>query len=113
MQILIFGAKSIALGACLAVQKLYQEFQVIGFLVSSKVDNPETLAGLPVYELKSFPHKNVCVLVATPEDTHEEIVRALEEQGFHNHICMDSDKESDLMERYYTEIKAFQSLHTL
>lgn len=113
LKIVIFGAKSIALGVCLAVRKLYKDFTVIGFLVSSKEGNPDMLAGLPVYELEDFTQKDVCVLIATPEDVHEEIVQTLEEHGFHNHICVDSVKESDLMERYYTEIQAFQSLHAL
>ena len=113
LKLAIFGARSIALGACLAVRELYKDFTVVGFLVSSKAGNPDTLAGLPVYELASFMQKDVCVLIATPEDIQEGIVQILEEHGFHNHICVDSMKESNLMERYYTEIQAFQSLHAL
>lgn len=112
-KIAIFGAQSIAIGACKAVQELYRDFEVSGFLVSSKVGNPDTLAGLPVYELGNFQEKNVCVLIATPEDIQEGIVRILEGQGFHNHICLDSEKESALMEKYYTRIGAFRSLHSL
>lgn len=112
-KIAIFGAQSIALGACKAVQELYKDFEVIGFLVSSKTGNPDMLAGLPVYELGNFQEKNVCVLIATPEDIQESIVRILEEQGFHNHICVDSQKESALMGKYYTRIGAFRSLHSL
>lgn len=110
-KIVIFGAKSIALGICLAVQELYNDFEVAGFLVSSREGNPDTLAGLPVYGLEDFHHKNACVLVATPEDMQEGIVRLLEEQGFHNHICVDSGKENDLMERYYARMGIFPSIH--
>lgn len=113
LKIVIFGAQSIALGVCKAVRELYKDFEVIGFLVSSKISNPDMLAGLSVYELGSFREKDVCVLVATPEDIQEGIVRMLEEQGFHNHICMDSEKESALMEKYYTRIGAIKSLHGL
>ena len=113
LKIAIFGAQSIALGTCKAVRELYKDFEVIGFLVSSKAGNPDTLAGLPVYELENFQEKNVCILIATPEDIQEGIVRMLEEQGFHNHICVDSEKESALMEKYYTRIGAFKSLHDL
>lgn len=110
----IFGAKSIALGACLAVQQLYKEdFEIIGFLVSSKADNPDTLSGLPVYELASFSQKDVCILIAIPEDVQEEVVKQLEERGFHNHICVDSRKESALMEKYYSFMGIFQSIHDL
>jgi len=113
LKIAIFGARSIALGAYKAVQGLYKDFEVVGFLVSHKAGNPDTLAGLPVYELGSFPEKRICVLIATPEDIQENIVHILEEQGFHNHICVDSEKESALMEKYYTQIGAFRSLHML
>jgi len=112
-KVAIFGAQSIALGACKAVRELYKDFEVTGFLVSSKDGNPGMLAGLPVYELGGFPDKSVCVLIATPEDIQESVVRILEENGFHNHICVDSRVESALMEKYYTQIGAFQSLHRL
>lgn len=110
-KVAIFGAKSIALGVCLAVRKLYQDFEVIGFLVSSRTGNPDTLAGLPVYEVGNFPRKDICILIAVPEDAQEDIVKALEGRGFHNHICVDSRKESDLMEKYYTSMGLFQSIH--
>ena len=113
LKIAIFGAQSIALGTYKAVQKLYEDFKIVGFLVSSKAGNPDILAGLPVYELKSFQERNVCVLIATPEDLQEGIVRILDENGFHNHISLDSEKESALMEKYYTRIGAFRSLHML
>lgn len=110
MKIVIFGAKSIALGVCRAVQELYKEFDVIGFMVTSREGNPDTLAGLPVYELESFQDKDICILIATPEDMHIVIVRSLEEKGFHSHICIDSKKESDLMGKYYTLAGEFKPL---
>ena len=113
LKIAIFGAQSIALGAYKAGRELYKDFEVIGFLVSNKAGNPDTLAGLPVYELENFQERKVCILIATPEDMQEDIVRMLEEQGFHNHICVDSEKESVLMEKYYTRIGAIKSLHGL
>jgi len=113
LKIVIFGARSIALGAYRAVRELYQEFEVVGFLVSRKEGNPETLAGLPVYEMGSFQEKKVCVLVATPEDIQEDIVRLLDAQGFHNHICVDSGRESELMEKYYASMGTFPSIHDM
>ncbi len=110
MRMVIFGAKSIALGVCRAVQKLYEEFDVVGFLVTSREGNPDTLAGLPVYELDSFQDKDICILIATPEDMHVAIVRSLEEKGFHSHICIDSQKESDLMGKYYALSEEFRAL---
>lgn len=113
IEVAIFGAKSIALGICVAIRKLCGELKVIGFLVSSREGNPDMLAGLPVYELCEFNRKDICILIATPEDKQEEIVSALERKGFHNHICVDSRRESELMERYYAETGIFRSVHDL
>ncbi len=110
MKIVIFGAKSIALGVFRAVQRLYEEFDVEGFLVTSKKGNPDTLAGLPVYELDRFEDRDACILIATPQDTHIAIVKSLEEKGFHSHICIDSKKESDLMGKYYAVSGEFKLL---
>lgn len=113
MKLIIFGAKSIALGVCLAVQKLYKDFDVVGFLVSSRAGNPDTLAGLPVYELGNFPDKGICVLIAIPEDRQEEVIELLEDNKFHNHICIDSCRESELMEKYYAKLGMFRSINSL
>ncbi len=113
MKLIIFGAKSIALGACLAVQKLYKDFEVVGFMVSTKVGNPDILAGLPVYELESFPDKRICVLIAVPEDRHKEVIELLEDNKFHNHISIDSYRESMLMEKYYARLGMFRSINSL
>lgn len=112
-EIAIFGAKSIALGACRAIQELYRDCRVVTFLVSSKEGNPKSLAGLPVTELKDFSDKNIKIIIAVPENLHKEIAGILEEQGFRNYICLDSVREADLMERYYSVIHKFPSLHTL
>lgn len=112
MEYIIFGAKSVALGVYRAIKHLYKEIKVGGFLVSSRADNPDMLEGLPVYELGEFGDKEACILVATPEASHEEIVKSLEKCGFHNYICIDSHKESVLMERYYESIGKFPSLHS-
>lgn len=113
LEIAIFGAKSIALGVCLAVRELYRDFMVTSFLVSSREGNPAILAGLPVYELEEFGQKDVCVLIAIPEDMQDDVVRLLEEHGFHNHICVDSHIETGLMEKYYARTGEFLSLHML
>lgn len=107
----IFGAKSLALGIYQAIHTLYQDCCIMGFLVSTRQGNPSTLAGLPVWELSSFHEREVCVLIATPEDTHAEIITILTQYGFHSYICMDSRKESALMEQYYSRTGIFPPLH--
>ena len=106
----IFGAKSIALGVYRAIHTLYGECQVTAFLVSSLRDNPPVLADLPVRELQTFPEKDTCVLIATPEDTHPQIIELLKQHGFSRYICMDSRRENALMKQYYQKLGSFPLL---
>lgn len=106
----IFGAKSVALGVYHAIHELYPGCPIKHFVVSSMKENAPTLAGLPVLELGELERKDICILVATPENSHAEIVASLEEKGFHNHICIDSWKEADLMEKYYAKLGIFPSV---
>lgn len=106
----IFGAKSIALGVYRAIHTLYGEYPVTAFLVSSLRDNPSVLAGIPVRELRSFPEKDTCVLIATPEDTHVQIIELLKQYGFTRYICMDSRRENILMKQYYQKMGNFPLL---
>ncbi len=108
--LVIFGAKSIALGACLAIRELYPDCNVIGFMVSSMKGNAASLCGLPVRETVCYEDKNVPVLIAVPEDIQESIVDFLNHHGFHNIIRLDSLKESDLMSRYYERSGKFPGL---
>lgn len=113
MDIMIYGAKALALSMCRALQKLYPEHPIRGFLVSSLKNNPTALAGLPVIELRDFSRRDVYILVATPEDIHGEIVEILKTHHFVQYTCMDSRKEAALMEQFYICTGDFLSLHTL
>lgn len=120
MKVLIFGAKSIALGVCEAVRVLYPETEILGFLVSSLDDNPKVLAGLPVYEagslakqLSEADKQGLCVLVAVPEDIHGQIVQILRKHGFVNYELIHSRREAGLMERYFKIRGLFSSVHEL
>lgn len=110
-QLMIYGAKALALGAYLAVRKLYPKCIAKGFVVKSLKNNPDTLAGLPVRELLDVQEKDIPILIATPEDTHREIVRDLKQHGFFHYTCMDSELEAKLMEAYFCDLKLFESLH--
>lgn len=112
-QITIYGAKSTALGVCLAVQKLYSSCEIIGFIVKSRENNPDRLVGLPVWELSEVTQRQLKILIAVPENLHAEIIKDLGKHGFFNYICIDSKKEAKLMQDYYAHIGKFLSIHTL
>lgn len=97
----IFGAKSIALGVCMAVKELYPDCQVEGFVVTDKSGNPDTLCGLPVAEAATYADKNTPVLLAIPVNIQEGVRSGLNEMGYRNIIGLDSEKEAELMRRYY------------
>ena len=120
MDIYIFGAKSIAIGVSRAIRTLKQEMNILGFLVSSLENNPEELDGVPVRELGKVSaemdereKRNVCVYIAVPEFLHKEIIYDLLEHGFVNYRAVDSGTEAKLMEKYFSRIKKFPSLHEL
>ncbi len=120
MELIIYGAKSIALGIKKAVSLLYPGYPVRCFLVQSGENNPAWLDGLPVREIGEFAatasdagKKGFHVLVGTPEDLHPEIAGILERHGFRNHTCMDSGKEARLMGRYFSATGGFPPLGDL
>lgn len=108
--LIIFGAKSLALGASQAICKIYPEIHIQGFVVSSLEGNPSILNGMKVYELSELEDKDIAILIATPQDIHDKIILYLNEQGFNNHICMDWRLEAYLMSRYYDLTGAFSIL---
>ena len=121
-RILIYGAKSIALGVCCAIEVLFPEKEILGFLVSKERNNPKTLRNLPVMGIaacgeelgnKGIEKAEITVLIGTPETVHPEIVRMLVQYGFSRYICIDWSLEEKLMEGYYLKSGNFPSLHSL
>lgn len=109
-EIIIFGAKSIALGAYLAIKELYSGYCVTGFMVSSMKGNADMVCGLPVREISDYEDKTVPVLVATPEDVQESVTDILKQWGFERIICLTSRRESELMGQYYKKIGKFPGI---
>ncbi len=110
-KLIIFGARSIALGACLAIEKLYPECEVIGFMVSSLKENPNRLCELPVIETDDYKDKDIPVLIAIPEDVQNVVMDILSDKGFKHIYCLTSSKEAELMAGYYESIGRFPSLY--
>lgn len=97
MEMVIYGAQAIALGAYKAIKEIFPVRNVRCFLVTELGNNAATLAGLPVCELIDFTYgmsqeekDNVEVLIATPENVMVEIEKSLNEVGLHCHVRLDS-----------------------
>lgn len=120
MDLAIYGAQAIALGAYTAIHHLYPARRIRCFLVTSRAGNPECLAGIPVYELGMFSGMVPCgekgdmeILIATPESVMGEIERALEELGFYCHVRLDSGRWAQIMGYYYACGKDFPPLPSM
>lgn len=120
MDLVIFGAQAIALGAFEALENLCPKRKVRCFLVSKLDYNLPELRQLPVKELSAFSgeiapeeKKNMEVLIATPENVQEEIEEELESYGFCQHRRLDSEHWAKLMELYYVRRGRFLPLAAL
>ena len=75
MNLAIYGAQGIAMGAYTAIHDLFPARMVECFIVTKRENNAESLAGLPVVELALYADslseaekKQVEILIATPEN---------------------------------------------
>lgn len=89
MDIIIYGAQSIALSVYNSINVLMPEYSILCFLVTKLDGNPSVLGGIPVYELKEYAQnisqgRKDCIeiLIATPENVMQEIEDELHGEGF-------------------------------
>ncbi len=120
MNLIIYGAQAIALGAYEAIKTLYPSRPVSCFLVSSIEGNAPVLGGLPVRQIAQFAAEmstekkdNTEVLIATPENLHTEIEKTLELYGFYCHQRLDSLRWAKLMQLFYVKTDIFRPLSAL
>ncbi len=120
MDLVIYGAQGIALGAYKAIHDLFPQRRVRCFLVTKYGENAKELFGLPVLELKVFVRSlaeeeknNIEVLIATPESVMGDIERDLEEQGMHCRVRLTSLRWAELMGFHYVRNKKYVPLSAL
>lgn len=117
MDLVIFGAQSIALGAYEAIHYLHPEKNIKCFLVTERGMNPELLLGVPVIELDSFCNSlspeekdNIEILIATPENVMPEIEEILDRCGLHCHVRLTSSRWAELMSYHYVSERSYMPL---
>ncbi len=105
MNLVIYGAQSMALGTYKAMKKLLPEKNVLCFIVTEIGNNPVELCGIPVLEVSTFVKKmtpeeknNIEVLICTPENVMEEIEQKLDEEGLYCHVRFDSLRWAKMQE---------------
>ena len=118
MELAIYGARAIALGAYEAIHNLYPIRNIRCFLVTNQEENEAFLSGIPVMELEPFSKslspeekENVEVLIATPENVMSAIETNLEEHGLYCHVRLTSARWSELMRCYYARKDIYSLSH--
>lgn len=104
MDLAIYGAQGIALGAYEAIHNICPQRKIRCFLITRRGMNAEYLSGIPVLELDDFADKltdseknNVEILIATPENVMADIEKSLDEYGLYCHVRLTSSRWSELM----------------
>ena len=120
MDLVIYGAQSIALGAYDAIHNLYPSREVKCFLVTSQENNACRLRGIPVVELQTYASTltqsekdDTEVLIATPENVMSEIEAGLDACGLCCHVRLTSTHWAELMGYYYAANRKFLPLAAL
>ncbi|MEZ3485039.1 MAG: DUF4422 domain-containing protein [Lachnospiraceae bacterium] len=120
MDLAIYGAGAIALGAYEAIHNLYPVRNIRCFLVTKQEENEKFLSGIPVMTLEHFSRtlsleekENIEVLIATPENVMSVIETNLEEKGLYCHVRLTSARWSELMRCYYACEREYMSLRAL
>lgn len=120
MDLVIYGAQGIAIGAYEAIHNLYPIRKIRCFVVTQREDNAQLLLGLPVLELAAFSaslsdeeKEWTEVLIATPENQMTSIERALDERGLFCHVRLSSPRWAELMSYHYTCDREYLPLRAL
>lgn len=120
MNLAIYGAQGIALGAYEAIHNIYPQREISCFLVTQRDANAEVLSGIPVLELESYANglsdkekEKVEILIATPENVMPEIEKKLDGYGLYCHVRLTSLRWAKLMGYHYVCGKVFMPLSAL
>lgn len=120
MDLAIYGAQGIALGAYEAIHNICPEREVRCFLVTEKGANPERLFGIPVMEIDRFSQslsdqekQGMEILIAVPETVMQEIEETLDYRGLRCHVRLTSARWAELMGYRYMCGSAYMPLHAL
>lgn len=120
MNLAIYGAQAIALGAYKAIHNIYPQRKITCFIVTKREINAKVLSGIPVLELEPYvaglsevEKKNTEILIATPENMMPEIEQNLDRHGLHCHVRLTSMRFAELMGYHHVCYKDFLPLAAL
>lgn len=102
-EIYLYGAGVVAYGACKAIEHMFGK-RIKGFLITDK-KKQQQIEEIQVYSLEEaqINKEASLILIATPEEYHEEIEQILQKNKYEHYIKLDSHTEYVLMSRYLKE----------
>lgn len=120
MDLVIYGAQGMALGAYEAIHNLYPARKIRCFLVTKRGKNADFLSGLPVFEVGSYAvllseeeKKNIEILIATPEHMMPMIEENLIKYGLLCYVRLTSSRWARLQSFYRICNKEYMPLQAL
>lgn len=117
MNLVIYGAQGVALGAYNAIKIIWPNLMIDCFLVTKRGNNAYTLGGLQVRELGEYvlcltdaKKNDTLVLIGTPEENMGAIEGRLDTAGLHNYVRLDSIRWAKLQELAFIKNEVFVPL---
>lgn len=117
MNLAIYGAQSMAIGAYEAIHNICPDREPCCFLVTERKGTPESLFGIPVLETVLFSESlspseklEIEILIATPEYVMPEIEEILNQNGLYCHVRLTSSRWADLVSYYYISDRNYTPL---
>lgn len=105
-EVYLYGAGVVAYGAYKAIEHLFDK-RIKGFLVTDKKNQPHQIEEIQVYSLEEarIDKETSLILIAAPEEYHEDIEQILNAHQYSHYLKIDSHTEYVLMGRYLKEMR--------
>lgn len=117
MDLVIYGAQGVALGAYHSIKTIFPDQNVLCFLVTEMGNNASNLDGIPVRELTEFvsgmsqdEKDDIEVLIGTPESVMNAIEKSLDEAGLYCHVRLDSMRWAQMQQMAFAKTGEFMPL---
>ena len=112
-RVVVYGAQAIASGVVYSLIDVFKKIPE-ALIVSDISGNPMEICGIKVIALAEAVNLKDClVLIATPQNLHNDIINVLTNYGFNNYIAIDSILEYELMSQYFRKTGRFKMLDDL
>lgn len=111
----VYGAGIVATGIYTAMKEIYHVLPK-AFIVSELQGNPDTIDGIPVWELSAVSAEpDAKYVIAAPQVHHKAITESLCDRGMQESqlIYVGNQLENELMEKYYREEPEFKTVAEL